>query len=113
MKIANLLSALREIIEPDVNLFTRLLSKGVLTFEQFQNLCSQNTMYQKNDRLLEYLLDERYTGDYSEVMDILRETDQDHVVNFITSNGSKYFVNVCMFVNFRVTLAHGSPVYQF
>jgi hypothetical protein len=89
--ISKLRIELREIIEPDDGLLMQLLEKKVLTREQYYKICSKDTVYEKTDQLLECLLSRSYTGDYSDVMAILKKADQRHVVNFISGNGSMCF----------------------
>lgn len=80
-------SFLWEIIDLDNGLLDTLLNKRVLTQEQFGEM--QTTLYDKNDKLLDFLV-RHYEGDYSEVFDALVETGQEHIVNFICSCGSKF-----------------------
>jgi hypothetical protein len=68
---------------------TKLEAKGVLLQWQREEVLSEKTDYQKNVQLFKFLLDKKYTGDYSDVLNALKETDQDFVVNFITANGGK------------------------
>jgi hypothetical protein len=82
---------LRKIIEPDEDLLSQLLGKKVITHEQYEKICSKETAYEKNDKLIECLVDKSYTGDYSDLMAILTKADQRHVVNFISGNGSMCF----------------------
>lgn len=86
-KIYSLRSELRTILELDGDLLNCLLTEGSLTVEQFDCVCGKETVYEKNDKFLEYLLDERFSGDYSDVMAALKEFKQEHVMNFISSNG--------------------------
>lgn len=82
---------MRRIIEPDVDFLLALLSNDVLTHEQLQKIYSKETAYEKNDQLLDYLLDDSFTGDYGVVMAALKESRQEHVANYISSSGSEYF----------------------
>lgn len=82
------------ILEPDVDFLTGLLSKGVLKHEQLQKIFHKETAYEKNDQLLNYLLDDSFTGDYGVVMAVLRDSRQEHVANYISSCGSRYFLTV-------------------
>jgi hypothetical protein len=81
---------LRQLIEPDDNFLTGLLSEGVLSHEQFIRVCSYQTPYERNDELLSYLLDDYLTDHYVKVKKVLTETNQDHVINFISLRGSTF-----------------------
>jgi hypothetical protein len=89
LQIKELRNSLRDIIEPDSSLLTRLLSKTVLTYDQFLLIHSKTNVLEKNDELLRCLLDYRCTGDLYEVMKVFEELGQKHVVNFVWSGGSK------------------------
>jgi hypothetical protein len=81
-------STLRMIIEQDNGFLDNLFKTNeVLTKEHFDEM--QATLYNKNDKLLDFLI-HRYTGDYIGVLEALVETGQEHVANFICSNGSKF-----------------------
>ena len=85
-KLKNILS---DLIETDAGLLTGLRDVDVLTCEQFDDVISQKIQSKKNDRLLDYLLN-NYVGDFSEVMKVLEKTDQKHIMNFISSGGGKF-----------------------
>jgi hypothetical protein len=89
-KIVGLRIRLRQIIEPHDDFLSLLLSKGILTYEQYEGVCSKTTVCDKNEQLLSYVLDRNYTGDHDEVLQALKESDQQHVANFISSGGGTY-----------------------
>ena len=84
--IRNLKSKLNDLLETDAGLLNGLLHVNVLTRKQFDDVISQKIQSRKNDRLLDYVL-YSYTGDFSELMNVLGETGQKHVINLITSGG--------------------------
>jgi hypothetical protein len=76
-----------KLIEPsDVFLF-KLLSKGILLDNQYEKILCKETVFEKNDQLLTYLLDKSFVGDLAAVLEVLKETDQEHTANFISSDG--------------------------
>jgi len=82
--IQTLKSSLANFIEPDLGLLDYLLSLSVLTQSQVADVRSENTVYERNDALLELLTTE---DQCSKFLKALRLTGQQHVVNFITQNG--------------------------
>lgn len=82
--MCKLVDSLSEIIELDGGFLDSLVSKKTLSCEHAVEIA--RSPYNKVDKLLDFLLF-RYTGDYSEVIEALMETRQQHVVNFITSAG--------------------------
>jgi hypothetical protein len=79
-----------KLVEPsDVFLF-KLVRKGILEHNQYDKLRCKETVYEKNDQLLTYLLDESFAADYTAVLHVLKKTDQEHVVNFISSDGGLF-----------------------
>jgi Caspase recruitment domain len=79
-----------ELIEPsDVFLF-KLVSKGILHRTEYDKLLCKETVNEKNNQLLTYLLDKSSVGYYTAVIEALKETDQQHVVNFIASKGGLF-----------------------
>ena len=89
-RFSHLREELCELIEPsDVFLF-KLVRKRILLRRQYEKLLCKETVYEKNDQLFTYLLDKNFVGDYTAVLDVLKETDQEHIVNFIASDGGLY-----------------------
>jgi hypothetical protein len=84
--LAELRNLLREIIQLDYGFLDILFGYEQWSTELLINI--KQTSYNKNDILLEFLL-YRYAGDYSEVMEALAVTGQQHVVNFVISGGGK------------------------
>jgi hypothetical protein len=82
--ICQVTSVLREIMELDGGFLDILISKKTLSLEHADDIAK--SVLNKNDKLLDFLI-HRYSGDYSEVLDALAETDQKHVVNVIDSGG--------------------------
>ena len=71
-------------MELDGGFLDVLISKKTLSREHADNIAK--SVHNKNDKLLDFLI-YRYTGDYSDVIDALAETDQKHVVSIIDSAG--------------------------
>ena len=77
-------------IDPDFLLPAELVSRDVLTDEDRQKVKSQLTYQERNDVLLNFVLQKddvnlallQFTG-------CLQDTDQHHVYNFIRCNGGK------------------------
>ena len=100
-RFSHLREELCELIEPsDVFLF-KLVRKGILLDRQFDKILCKETVYEQNDQLLTYLLDESFVGDYTAVLDVLKETGQEHVVNFITSKGGLYSQLLTYLLNYQ------------
>jgi hypothetical protein len=77
---------LREIIQPDYGFLDILFGYEQWSTELLRYI--KQTPFNKNDILLDFLLG-RYAGDYSEVMEALAVTGQQHLVNFVISGGGK------------------------
>jgi hypothetical protein len=77
---------LREIIQLDYGFLDILFGYEEWSTELLRYI--KQTPYNKNDIFLDFLL-HRYAGDYSEVMEALAVTGQQHVVNFVISGGGK------------------------
>lgn len=74
-------------IEPDFGLSDHLLSLGVLTRRQYDDICyEKRAPYRRSEVLLDMLVTEDQCGKF---MKALQRTDQQHVVNFITENGGQ------------------------
>ena len=79
-------SRLLDLIEPDFGLLDHLLSLHVLTLREFVEIRSERTVYERNDALLDML---RSKDQCVKFLRALQRTDQQHIINFITENGSK------------------------
>ena len=79
-------SDLANIIEPDFGLLDQLLSLDVLTRRQLAEVCSERTVYKRNDALLDLLVSE---DKCDKLLTALRQTEQQHVVNYIEQNGGR------------------------
>lgn len=77
-------SKLREIIELDDGFLDSLHEQEVLSRKHVNEIA--NSLYNHNDKFLDFLLF-RYHGDYSKIMKALAKSDQQHVINVITSDG--------------------------
>jgi len=85
--ITRLKSDLADIIEPDFGLLDELLSLKVLTRRQIAKIRSgTKTVYDQNDTLLDLLV---LKDQCDKFVKALEQTDQEHVVNYITQNGGQ------------------------
>lgn len=89
-RIRKLFDVLTEIIEPDLDLLTGLMSGELLTDRQFEKIRSQTDIYDKNRKLLKFLTDENYIGNLDDVLKVFEKTGQRHVANYIRSDGGKH-----------------------
>ena len=89
--------ALRQMIDPDKLLLARLMWDNVLTDEDRQKVEKSPVAYQEqNDMLLNFVIRKNDASlVVAQFIDCLRDTDQDHVCNFILRNGGKHFFLVC------------------
>jgi len=71
-------------MEPDFGLLDLLLSLDVLTRRELADVRSEKTVYRRNDALLDMMTTE---DKCVKLLKGLQQTDQQHVVNFITQNG--------------------------
>jgi len=84
--ITTLASSLSDYIEPDFGLLSELLRLDVLSRRQVATVRKKETVFDRNDALLELLQSEEQCVKFLEA---LQRTDQQHVVNFITQNGGQ------------------------
>jgi Caspase recruitment domain len=82
---------LTSIIEPDSGLLDLMHSRKILNYEELVKILSFNTVYEKNKALLKWLV-ERYTGHCSEIMDVLKESGQKHIVHYLTADGGVFIL---------------------
>ena len=86
VSIRRLKSQLSDLIEPDFGLLDHLLSLHVLTLIEFVDIRSERTVYERNDALLDLLTSEDRCVKF---LRALQRTAQQHIINFVTQNGSK------------------------
>jgi len=72
-------------IEPDFGLLDELLAQDVLSRRQYADVCSERTVYRRNDALLDLLTSDQF----DKFLEALKETGQQHVVNYIKENGGQ------------------------
>jgi len=83
--IVRLKSDLAHIIEPDFGLLDHLVRLAVLTRRQYDDICSERgAAYRRNESVLDLLVSEDQCHKF---VVALKQTDQDHCVNFIKQNG--------------------------
>ena len=85
--ITRLKHRLADFIQPDFGLLDELLRLEVLSRREYAKVRSgDKTVYERNDALLDLLTSEDQCGKF---LTALQQTDQHHVVNFITQNGGQ------------------------
>ena len=83
--ITRLKTDLANFVEPDFGLLEQLLSLGVLTRRQYDDICSERrAAYRRSEAFLDLLVSEDRCAKF---VTALQRTGQKHVVNFITQNG--------------------------
>ena len=88
---------LTKLVDPDLDFLSSLLGKDVITEEQFDEINTQPNIVQKNHLLIGCLLHNDQV-DLSQLMQILEETGQRHVSNFIASAGGIWSLVSFIFV---------------
>jgi hypothetical protein len=73
-------------MEPESGLVDHLLSIGVFSHRELEYVHSDETVHQKNCRILEFMY-EKNEEQYARFLDALHSTKQSHVVKFINGNG--------------------------
>ena len=92
--VRRLKSDLAHIIEPDCGLMDELLSLEVLTDVQLAEVCSEETVFERNDTLLDLLESEDQCEQF---IVALEQTDQQHVVNYLSQHGGQEHRNLQSF----------------
>ena len=83
--IARLKFGLSNIIEPDFGLLDELLSLGVLTRRDYDDVRSERrAAYRRSEAILDLLTSEEQCGKF---LQALQRTGQQHIVNFVTQDG--------------------------
>ena len=77
---------LSAIIQPNFGLMDELLSLGMLTDRQLADVRIEQSVYRRNDALLDLLTSKER---YDKFLTALRLTDQQHVINFIQQDGGQ------------------------
>ena len=82
--------ALRQMIDPDFQLPEKLMRQEFLSDEDKQRVKSPVTYQERNDVLLNFVIQKKdATLAVLQFGVCLRDTDQEHVCNFICCNGGK------------------------
>jgi len=84
--IFRLKEPLREMLDPDFLLTDKLLCEEVLTDRERQKVEKKDSLQERNDALIDIVLRKGETARLR-FNDSLRDTDQEHVLNFILCNG--------------------------
>jgi hypothetical protein len=85
-KIEKLKKELKDIIDPDTVLLSVLKTRNVLTTEESNDILQFDSVERKNDKLIEILLSKNVT-EAENIMAAFKQAGQEHVVNYITSEG--------------------------
>lgn len=72
---------LTKYIEPDFGLMDRLLSYRLLSEADFLAINSKGSAIEKNEAIVKWILRKNC---YPEFLDVLKETNQSHLVNYLT-----------------------------
>ena len=88
--ILNLKESLKEMIQPDFLLTDDLLKQKVLTDHERQIVKSKESLQQRNESLLNFVLQKDELAQLRFITALL-DDDQRHVCNFIQCNGGKQF----------------------
>ena len=87
LSITTLKDRLADIIEPDFGLLEELLRLQVLSRRQYNKIRSgDKATYERSDAVLDLLTTEDQCVKFLEA---LRQTEQQHVMNFITQRGGQ------------------------
>jgi len=81
---------LKEMVDPDFRLPAQLMSEEVLTDVERQNVKAGNSLQERNDVLLNFVLQKDEAAQRRFII-CLNDTHQRHVVNFINCDGGKQF----------------------
>lgn len=74
-------------MEPESGLVDHLLSIGVFSHRELEYVHSDETVLQKNCRILEFMY-EKNEEQYAKFLDALHSTKQSHIIKFLNGNGS-------------------------
>lgn len=85
-KILKYRDFLRGRIDPD-EILDLLLAKSLLSKEEVDEVRSRSTFCQKNEKLLDYIIER---ANEEEFINALRDKNQQHLVNYILSDGGKF-----------------------
>ena len=98
MELRDLIEAHKDLItdrlDPDFGLLDELLASRSLTRSEVSRVNAVTDSYGKSEKILEYILDK---GIYENFFDALRKTQQNHLANFIWSNGGNLIIDTQFF----------------
>jgi len=98
--IMRLKCGLSNIIEPDFGLLDELLSLGVLTRGDYEDVRSERrAAYRRSEAILDLLTTEDQCGKF---LKALQRTGQQHVVNFVTQSGGQSVIFVTKRIDYCV-----------
>ena len=73
-------------MEPDFGLLDAMLANGTIDWNYKEEVENQISSRERNSKLLDYLL---YRDQCDSLMMALTDSDQMHIVNYLTANGGK------------------------
>ena len=85
---------LSELIDPKYGLTQILQTRGVFSINHCEEIKEEKTTATKNRKLLELLLRATRESDLVWFSAALKETGQQHVLNYILWDGGKFFLSV-------------------
>ncbi len=89
---------LEHLIDLNHGLLDDLMSGGLMEYEDhFEDLEAKSTIVVQRGRLIDLMVN-KSPDDISPFLEALRSTNQEHVANFISRKGRKYFIDLCTFL---------------
>lgn len=89
--IFRLKEPLKEMLDPDFLLPAKLMNQNVLTDSERQIVKNKGSLQKRNVALINFVV-RRDDAAQRRFISSLRDTDQEHVCNFINCNGGKRFL---------------------
>jgi len=89
-------SRLSYLIQPAFGLMEELLVSEFLTRRQLEDVCSERTIFRRNDAILELVTSDNQCD---KLITALQRTGQQHIINFVTQDGGQVFVRSCCCVS--------------
>lgn len=73
-------------MDPDFGLLDKLRANGTIDWREMDKVRSLSSLCERNSQLLNYISDKNQS---SGLIQALRDADQTHIVNYLTTNGGK------------------------
>lgn len=77
---------LEEHMDPDSGFLDVLIANWTLSWKEISKVKDKSPFWERNSQLLDYILEKRQGDGLNEA---LRETEQLHIVNYLSANGGK------------------------